>query len=150
MIFPFEKVWIVPSSLQRKDLQWVTHMHRTSYKKALKEISVSEISQGVEKVRLQHLYPSVYRCFPFAPTEFPDGKQRKASDSTAHIAGFALHLESCSPPNHPKGFFDSLNPRPERGFSGYNKKGGRTWRPPCFSAIRTAAYGSSRWTAPRR
>ena len=33
---------------------------------------------------------------------------RKASESTAHVAGFGFHSEGCGPPNLPEGFFDSL------------------------------------------
>ena len=33
---------------------------------------------------------------------------RKASESTAHVAGFGFHSEGCGPPNLSEGFFDSL------------------------------------------
>ena len=36
---------------------------------------------------------------------------RKASESTAHVAGFGFHSEGCGPPSLPKGFFDSLTRR---------------------------------------
>ena len=39
---------------------------------------------------------------------------RKASESTAHVAGFGFHSEGCGPPNLPNGFFDSLLPAPRR------------------------------------
>ncbi len=56
------------------------------------------------------------RRFPLAPMGLPGGKRRKetlhskASESAAHVAGFGWHLEGFSPPNLPKGFFDSLTP----------------------------------------
>ena len=39
---------------------------------------------------------------------------RKASESTAHVAGFGFHSEGCGPPNLPNGFFDSLLPARRR------------------------------------
>ena len=37
---------------------------------------------------------------------------RKASEPTAHVAGFGLQSEGCGPPTPPKGFIDSLRASP--------------------------------------
>ncbi|MCI5955684.1 MAG: hypothetical protein MRZ54_01720, partial [Clostridiales bacterium] len=37
---------------------------------------------------------------------------RKASEPTAHVAGFGLQSEGYGPPTPPKGFIDSLTARP--------------------------------------
>ena len=56
------------------------------------------------------LFRVILQRFPLGPLGLPGGKRcketllRKACESAAHAAGFALHLEGCGPPNHLKGF----------------------------------------------
>ena len=102
-------------------------------------------SQRVGEVRLCRPFSTGLRRFPLAPAGLPGGKRRKetllrkASESTAHVAGFGIQLGGLRPSEPTGKFFDSLWPS-----ASARKPGGRF----AFRGLGRSAQGVKQRKAP--
>ena len=112
-------------------------------KQATKSPCKATGAQLVEKARLRRSFPPGLHRFPLAPAGLPGGKRcketllRKASESTAHVAGFGIQLGGLRPSEPPGRFFDSLSPCKATGAFWVLKKCG-AWdqRPRLWNFVR--------------